>query len=566
MGQVAGPKPPNQSSESSAGTEGQKLTAEQANSVRQLGIKPGEETLQNVESLDPLRQEMEANPGIASETNPLDQLKSGAPFSGDMDNLLKVVMHTNRLQADGSVAAIDLGLLSPENLNSPNFGFDGKEIEAIRPETEVSVSITVVVPSSLSRDEEAAFVENIKKAFESRHPNVEIQTKTVSVDIKGLENQAISANDSIAEALQESVQELNQGQVPYELSSLARTKAFLAQSTKDFLFSLEHMTVQTAYFAALARKMVEKNNKQLAGFKEWSRDFSIRIKRLRHWKNWTVREKDMFVAGVVVGGGKSTLSVSYWLTVTGVNTFGVLQAGMSLFLDVFFAAWGNKVESWKGSHQFPLLKKSKIVQWYNNTPLLKAFIIGNMISFSAGFYFRLWSHLNDPRNVTSPWSVEALGTYFGAMSIGGLIGSAGGQGALTLRRKNWISARQEMLLYQIYGIKMQIEGFLFGSGLTSLFWMFFAGNMAIQSSIYGASRLLPTRTPRVLVLHPDVLKNPAVVESELYTTGILDHKRMTDFTEISQQKRVAEDKTLWQKLEVLQAKIRGGICKSILRK
>lgn len=499
------------------------VTPEQLSFLSMLGIDEAHESIAEIDDLAPLKTKMFEWQEAEQLDLPLGLPKYRAPeqqslgLFGNIDQLkkpIRLVMQTQMQANDESRMAVDFGLISAADLEKADFGFDSKEVAAIRPLRELTVSLNIVVPSGLSQEDESGFVEGVTAAFLAQHRDVSVKVRTIKIDLEKLEQESKKANEGIASALRDNL-------LPAS-SSLKPVEHVLDLPTDKFVKALESASVETAYLVALARSMIQKNKTQMKRFRAWRKGFIKQIKRLREWRNWTTREKDMFFAGTVVGGGKSSLSISYWLTATGVNTYGVLQSAMSLFMDVFFAAWGNKVESWKSKHQFRWFRNLKWVKWYNETPLVKAFVINNMIGFAAGFYFRLWSYLNNPDKVSSPWSFEALGTYLGAMSIGGLIGSAGGQGALTLRRKGWISARQELLLYQLYGLKMQVEGFLFGSGLTALYWMFFSGNMAFQSLVYGSSRVLPAKNPRALVIHPDLASNEELVESEKYLAGLLD--------------------------------------------
>lgn len=262
-------------------------------------------------------------------------------------------------------------------------------------------------------------------------------------------------------------------------------------------------------------------------FQNWNTRFIEKVKRIHHWKQWPTEQKLMLI-GSGIGLGKAALSVGFWIPSTGANIYGFSQAAMSLVLDFFFARWGHRVEAWKGRHRIGtprFLKDSHIYQravnLYNDAPVLKAFVIDNLIAISAGAYFRALSYAADSTGrVQSPLSWDFAQNILGGMTIGGISGAAGGQGVRTLRRKGYIGPRTEYALFQLFGLGMQIGGFLNGAGMSTAFWVFLKAEAVFKFGLYFASRALPNRKPRTLVFH-EGLSN-ASAKNIQYQHGLYD--------------------------------------------
>jgi len=399
----------------------------------------------------------------------------------------RLILETKIKNNDKSRMALDMGYTSLVNLNQVIEETPGGE--RTLPKKLERVHVTVYVPEHASREAREHFVSYVRRQIEEVHKGVRIKIKEQRVDVEAVEEEAREQNEAIL------------SEVP-EDSSPGRKLALWA---------------------------VNQNRKTVAVLKEWGQKFGDRWRKVKNWRHWTTQSRDMLV-GTLVGTGRSYFSITYWLGYTGVNKFGVAQALASYILDTVFSRYANRIEAFKGQHEIPFLKKLAAVRFYNESPVIKAFVINNLIGFSTNFYFRLMSWMNAPADVAPPISVDFLGSIAGGISIGGVAGAMGEQGAFTLRRKHIVSGRTEYYIYQVYGLMMQIEGLLLGSGQTYLFWTVMLSNSAIKFLIFLTSRIMPPANYRVLVMHPDIKMDP-VVESIKYKEG---------YTAID---RVWEDKT-----------------------
>ncbi|MCB0421191.1 MAG: hypothetical protein KDD61_09345 [Bdellovibrionales bacterium] len=286
----------------------------------------------------------------------------------------------------------------------------------------------------------------------------------------------------------------------------------------------------------------------LEKFRNWKSHIIDSLKEMKHWKRWPTEQRIMLV-GSFVGIGKSIMSIGFWIPSTGANIYGYSQAAMSLFLDVFFARWGHRVEAWKGRHLLgrPNFVKNSVVlnkatRFYNQTPVLKAFVVDNLIAISAGAYFRALSYAADTTGtIHSPLSMDFAQNILGGMTIGGISGAAGGQGVRTLRRKGYIGPKTEYALFQLFGLGMQIGGFLNGAGMSTAFWVFLKAEAFFKFGLYFASRALPNRKPRTLVFHEGIPLSE--VKNIQYQHGLYDSLTVTPETLSSELQKHSRDRS-----------------------
>lgn len=416
-----------------------------------------------------------AQEGAAQEFN-------ASPENGPIQDV-HVVMDTQIRDIDGSHWTVEFGKTRLENLRENLIEKTARQQDILVTANE-SVLLHVFVPASMSADDRQDFTERIIKEMKLNGSRVEV--RLVDVDVEAM-TQNLEKDVRVIEASSE--------------------------------LTVEGREKLSAFKTAMHQKILT--------MKAWSSDFLSFTKTMRKFNKWPLEQKFMFF-GSIIGLGKSVSSVAFWTKETGVNALGIAQSMMALTLDVVFSRWGHIIENWKASHRIPSIDlgiANRVIEpirrLYNEQIVIKAFIVNNLIGISAGAYFRWLSWWADSSGkIQPPWSMEYAYNIIGGMSLGGVTGAAGSQGVRTLRKKGYISVGVEYSIYQLFGMGMQIGGFLNGSGMTELFWLYLKTEAASKAILYGASKVLPTRDRRLIVFHPTV--SDSQIKDLKYRLGVYD--------------------------------------------
>jgi len=267
----------------------------------------------------------------------------------------------------------------------------------------------------------------------------------------------------------------------------------------------------------------------LNSFKSW-RDKAKQIAHKILNNRFNARARDLTVGGMI-GLSKSFMGVSYWLTVTGFNPFGIAQSILSVGLDTIFHVFPVQINRWKGQHEIPFMKDSKLIEGYNKSPLVKAFVVNQAIHFIITYVFRLLSYLDDPDKVSSPNSVEFLSLFTGLAAVGTPIGAAGDMGVRTLARKGYISGRTEHYIFNLFGLELQINGLLFGSGRTEWLPIGLAVEWGGKIVSYLLATSLKAKSNRIVIAHPDVVQTRK--NDILYLMGMENVLQVPDLEVVS---------------------------------
>ncbi len=345
------------------------------------------------------------------------------------------------------------------------------------------IEVTVFVPKELSDAERDHFLMSVETELNSRYKNPVFRVRELLVPT------------------QEMIQEVNQSERPSP------------QISEQEWSQAKASTVS-----------------MLSQWRQKSKDFARKLKNSR----FSSRARDLTV-GAMIGVGKSIGSISYWVSVTGLNVYGLAQAAMSIGLDTIFHVFPRQINQWKANHEIPWLKNSSLVQIYNKSPMIKTLIFNQALHFTVTYGFRMLSHLDDPEKVSSPNSVEFLSLFGGMAAIGTPIGAAGDMGVRTLARKGYISGRTEHYIFNLFGLEMQINGLLFGSGRIE--WLPIGLGVEWGGKVVGwmLGKILPAKKNRLVIVHPAIAQ--ARKSDALYLMGMeevipaktLENAQMADY-------------------------------------
>lgn len=455
-------------------------------------------------------------------------------------NGARVIIETNVSDIDSTRLTLDFEELSFEELG--DLPQKLKEHSNILPSTQEALRVHVFVPARLEENVRSDFLKNVEEQMRKSNPQLRIEIQAVELDVEASSAQAAEANarlESVAHSLHE------ESMVPPEQADLLQ---------KD------------------ARALQAANKHILSGLQNWGSRFKETALNYNHWRTWWksgyTKSKDERIGGWI-GGTRGLVSAMVWFGFNNIGIPAVAQVSASFYLDWFFSKYERKVDIFKSTHRIPLEKVPILgyaVRFYNERPVIKSWVVGNLIGFGAGSYFRFWSWMENPERTSPPWSMDAVGTFTSMVGIGQLASAFGSLGPRVMRKKGYISSRSEYYIYVSYGIMFQMGGFLYGLGLNVPAIAFSTGETLFKVGLYGLARTRPWKDPRAFVFHPDLANKE--VEELLYRVGLEKSEttsvRREDLPAFVQ--RLKEEQSISWKTKVLDkiAKIPG--CAFLLKK
>lgn len=396
---------------------------------------------------------------------------------------LRLFLETEIPDIDSTRFTVDFGEMTFAELSDLPAKMNGHE--EILPMADKPLNVFVFVPASLSEFEREEFVRLVELQMKTTHPKLKIKATAVEIDTEQAALEMAVSNARIEAAAQE----------------------VLAQDGADL--------------KELATTMTEANQRTGGELRSWNLGFRNSIQKYKSWINsGYTKEKDERVGGWI-GKARGMASAAVWFGANKVSWATAFQIPASFFLDWFFSKYERRVDIFKATHRIPLESVpviKHVVRFYNDRPLLKSWIVGNLIGFLAGNYFRFWSWMENPERTSAPWSADALATYGGAWSIGNLAGAYGAQGPRILRKKGYISSRVEYYIYVSYGMMFQLGGWFYGLGWNSAVLGMATGESVLKVGMYTYSRLKPFKEARAIVLHPALAERE--VNELLYRVGL----------------------------------------------
>jgi hypothetical protein len=441
-----------------------------------------------------------------------------APQFSHAENSLRLILETEVTDIDSTRFTIDFGEMTFSELNDLPAKLKGHA--DVLPKANDPLNVFVFVPASLPEAERDAFVESVQRQMVEAHPQLKIIASAVEIDTEKAKAQSEAENERI--------------------DSVSRE--ILDQDGVDMTATAKALKTQNAQTA------------QELG--RWSLGFKSNIAKYKNWiASGYTKEKDERVGGWI-GKARGMASAAVWFGFNKASWATVFQIPASFFLDWFFSKYERKVDIFKGTHRLPgerIPLLGHVVRFYNERPLLKSWIVGNLIGFVAGNYFRFWSWMEDPQRTSAPWSADALATYGGAWSIGNLAGAYGAQGPRILRKKGYISSRTEYYIYVSYGMLFQLGGWFYGLGWNKAVLGMASAESIIKVGMYTYGRLRPFKEARAIAFHPALAERE--VNELLYRVG-LEKSEMTpvekpDFAKIVSRLKSEQSVTWKQKTRAL---------------
>lgn len=440
---------------------------------------------------------------------------SATPVAPPVQNLasLRLLLETDIPDIDSTRFTVDFGQMSFAELGDLPTRLG--EHADILPDPAKPLIVSVFVPATLSQTERDDFVRSVEDQMSRANPLMKINAVAVAIDTEKAELDKEDAN--------------------------ARIDKTAAELVKQDGADLSH------YAGALKQN----NEQQAKELRNWDRGFRGKIAEYKNWlRSGYTKDNDKSVGGWI-GSARGLASAAVWLGFNRLSVSAAFQIPASFFLDWFFSKYEREVDIFKGTHRIPLEQVpviKHVVRFYNERPLLKSWIIGNLIGFVAGNYFRFWSWFEDPERTSAPWSADALATYGSAWSIGSLAGAVGSQGPRILRKKGYMSSRAEYYLYVSYGMMFQLGGWFYGLGWNHAVLAAVSAESTFKVGLYAYARVKPFKEARAIALHPALAERE--VNEMLYRVGIEDKETTAttekDFATIVGRLKAAQTVT-WKK-------------------
>lgn len=458
---------------------------------------------------------------------PLNSVAQSAPA----DDSLRLVLETEIQDIDSTRFTVDFGEITFAELADLPSKLNGQG--DILPAAGKPLLVSIFVPATLPPAEREEFVRKVEEQMSAANPRLTIRAVAVEIDTEQAAKNEATANARIDSAAEE----------------------VLKQDGADL--------------KEMAANLKRENSQQAAALSTWGKGFSAAAAKYKNWiASGYTKEKDERVGGWI-GAGRGVASAAVWFGFNKASWATAFQIPASFFLDWFFSKYERKVDIFKATHRIPFENIPIIkyaVRFYNERPLLKSWIVGNLIGFVAGNYFRFWSWMEDPVRTSAPWSADALGTYAGAWSMGNLAGAFGAQGPRILRKKGYISSRAEYYIYVSYGMMFQLGGWFYGLGWNRAVLGMAGGESALKIGMYAYSRLKPVKEARAVVLHPALGERE--VNELLYRVGLekseLTPASKSDFANIVGRLKAEQSVTWKTKVAGYVSKVFGK-CENLLK-
>ena len=346
------------------------------------------------------------------------------------------------------------------------------------------LTVHVFVPSHLPAEERADFINDVQNQMRLQSPKANFVVQQFIIDVEQARQDMERANSRI-------------DQVANEI-----------------------FTQDQADLRPMAKGLMQVNVKKWNELKVWQRGMKDHVAAFREWRHTKfTMDKDKGY-GFLIGVARAGASVAVWFGAQQIGVPMLAQMSASVFLDIAFSVYEKEIDVFKGTHRLPgenIPYLGRAVIFYNERPLLKSWIVGNLIGFVASSYFRFWSWVDNPERTSAPWSGDALSTFGGAWLIGNIPAAFGAQGPRILRKKGYITSRTEYYIYSSYGAIFQLGGWFYGLGWNWPVIALTTAESTAKVGMYLYAYKKPLKEARAIALHPAWSERD--VEELLYRVG-----------------------------------------------
>jgi len=347
----------------------------------------------------------------------------------------------------GATVRIDVGPASLSDIKQLKIGYGDSENVLLDPGKDISIQI--LVPSSVSAEDRAFFVQAVNETLATSIYAGRAKVREVVLDVPSLQKAMESANAELLTALEELPADINDRR-------------------------------------EIVKALVQQNKNLWSVLRDWETNF-----RQRMQNTLADYESRGMTFGSVAGIISSTAPVYVWLTSTGTNVFGMAQVALAILYDQLNTTFAGKLLEFENEHQIPIFKNNPLVRFYNRNTLVKAL---------AGF--RLLSWLNAPDRVASPMTFDFISTLGGVTAVGAAITAGSDVGLRQLRKKGYISGFTEILMCSAFNFMNQFNNMLLGAGQMELLQYGLGVEWSVKSIAFLTGRLLPTKGNRIAIVHP----------------------------------------------------------------
>lgn len=353
----------------------------------------------------------------------------------------------------------------------------GAEADVL-PKAGSEIEVTVVVPKGSSPEEIKAFQDAVVPPLKDRFATNKVTIKLLEIDIEDVSYNAKISNAAIDHALQ--------------LSEPDRV-----ESNKK-----------------LAEAFKAGNNYTVKVWNDWKSSFAETVKRVK-----TNPESKSLAMASILGLISTSIVSKALISTTGLNKFGIAQSLFALAYDQLNSTLSTRFVKWQVEHRFPLLKHWSPVKFYNGVTMARGIAANFVTSSLLSFELRCLAYLSSTPNVASPYSIEFLTSLGGMNMVGSALSAGTDVGVKSLGMKGYISSRTEILLNSTFNLLQQINNAMIGTGATEFLAFGLAVEWVGRLGVIAANKILPAKTNRIVVVHPELATENAQNKIK-YLTGV----------------------------------------------
>jgi hypothetical protein len=363
-----------------------------------------------------------------------------------------MIVPTTMLNQTGSPMRIDVGQLQGDQLSGWM-----KQVKEYLP-SGAPITIAAYVPAGLSTVEADVFRNHLLSQFEPVYQRATIDL--IEID------------------------------VPDFVSTVQRENELLV----DLQNRNVAMTGEELVNAAIAE-----NIESIRSVEKWKKNFGSFVHNLNN-------PKTNFLIGNYLGKIRGSLGGIMLVSSAGLSWFSAAAGMMDFAVIDATSRAGIAMQDFVNTKlRIPIFKRFPLVRIFNESMFVR----------SVAFNFTVWNvayrsikkgllHLGNPSGIASPISSAGIAE---TLSIGGtsaVIGALGGVGISGLAEKGYISKPAQNYLLWSLGIVGQVGHALQIAQHTGTAAWFLGTVWGAYGTIWAASKLLPTRNNRVVVMHPAI--------------------------------------------------------------
>lgn len=385
-----------------------------------------------------------------------------------------VVVSTNRTDRYGVQIMLDGGTIPLKDV--PEFF---SKLHASAPSGDASVQVIVVVPKNAPQHYRDQFLLEIRQTIDARYPNAQYEIHESFVDLNA---DALTLLEKRAEV------------------EKMKAQPGLTEAQQDLLvYAEEQIEVGLKEDQRLCESWFQSSCSKFFAY------FNPALKALNHPYN-------SVVAAHAVAMTKFGISSVVTLSKYGINPTSVMIATLQGGITAAFGFNAKSWSQWCTSHEFPFLKETAAVQWYNRNGWFKSANVNFLRSMGLNYVMRMLAYWTGQetggRPVETANSAEfmmgAMGIALPEVYLDGLMDD--GLRALELKGR-LTDQNRRYLLWGISFIDTAMHT-LFRTGNVNAAYAVATAGWTLKSAVWAAGKYAPAKENRIVFISDFVGTKP----------------------------------------------------------